>query len=473
MGLLDLPLEISTEIILHLDTFSNVLSFASTCKATAQQLNFASTMLGITWPGPFKLAEGLRPGRIPLWKKKKLSSLLSLKGNDSAKFDFFDHDINLAEISGITRLKTIHARIEKWVDQQANFPFRSTVDLVVPEEPEDDGLALAPHIYKLEIQQTAKPREGAKYTVKSETERTRMIETVYKIIILQLDLFSFSYVRRERRRVLDYIVNYAPILRMDLRTCIEIAVLLRVMFLELGVERKLTRYNQRSSQCQLFNTKQLRNVLSFGINLRLEIVRRGGVLLPARLEYYSSELLNLTYDFDITRQSQQLSGTKVQHIFWDENQLTMGRLFEALSNTSAAAAAAEWLQVPSSLQQVALRYLKPNSKLGLPEETFKSKRSVTQFTKQLNRLLVDARTPELATFEGLRLDGNGSFVNHGLSEDAGAGEKEILHNDSEDSVRGVFAGKDLDSLRRGNKDHRKAHELGVRWFALSNYEIGL
>ncbi|RPA85816.1 hypothetical protein BJ508DRAFT_302641 [Ascobolus immersus RN42] len=341
---LSLPVELTCEIFILLDSIADALSLASVSKAHQQRFLACSYRQALKlWPGAFELLDFQRPGYIPEQKRRVLF--------DAGRYRYTDVDAgtprciffigmvakdslppkpapNVTE-EDVVQLLRNHTVIEGWIRRHAKFDRKVRMSWNLK-----DGLW--PASFKVRPPRSLCEAENG--VAFSRSELNRMVNTFYTVLYLHFNSIAITQftlpATDEKRKDTDPLayfeafVNHAPAFQLSTRQLLEVAVLLRVLFFESRINEFLAWHpNQlprghtppKNSEIErqespLFSTLLVRRALSAAINHRLCMIFSRP--FQGRLTIFSVD--EELREFEPANTS--AIAYPIRHIFWDENQ---------------------------------------------------------------------------------------------------------------------------------------------------------
>ncbi|RPA73365.1 hypothetical protein BJ508DRAFT_313846 [Ascobolus immersus RN42] len=333
-GFLDLPVEITWEIYLQLDSFSDALSLASVSKATQERfMAYSYSIAAKKWPGPFGLLDFQRPGYMPKWKREKIIEISENHINGIPRASFFtgiDPVSSLSRSPGvcislqdIVQLIKEHRRIRKWIQESVQFPFKNKL--------KEHGSLSLKNAGKI---RNSKRIEKEKFVPLSDSEVQRMVDTFYTVVDLHLNSVAFARMGPTGSITTVDITNFGPAFSLSTRRLLEAAVLIRVLFMESMLSelrshpRKGVKIAEdpeflRQYRSPLFNTVHIRKAITWALNFQARILTVHG-LTPRRYPVNVPHLLGMYHRSELA----DFGKTNFQrHFFWDENQEVLNGFF--------------------------------------------------------------------------------------------------------------------------------------------------
>ncbi|RPA75061.1 hypothetical protein BJ508DRAFT_365871 [Ascobolus immersus RN42] len=445
IGLLDLPTELVVLVFQTTNSLQDAVALSSTCKFTRQIYEYDCRIGMAGMPSAFELLNLQRPDVISAWRNENLRPHLARYRPAGSKFKFLNVSTTnrltnpslsprMNSFTGIEERKQLqmnHSIIARLVRDHAKFEYRASFTLV-------DGLE--DFFYRIN-----KARDyfggvtdvaGRQSITPSSSETTRLLETTYLAAALQLKIYAFGrYTQNGKLKGGRTILNYAPLLSLSFRQCLELVAALRVLFVEADLgslnnmywlhysrhpptgsyNRKLCATgSEERKQHPIFSTSNLRMTLAMVVNMRARIYSVLGALKckPSALSPDFVDLSPINHP--------------LRSIFWDENRPVLSKLFKRLDRRIA--------QSPDEIAKAALP-LHPKSTTNETE--------IKEYLTRLNSLADNLKTgfnkQYLPDFEALRVDRDGVllFTKTGIKNDT-----------SKDGYWGIFRRSDLARLRK-------------------------
>lgn len=174
----------------------------------------------------------------------------------------------------------------------------------------------------------------------SHSEKERIMRACYTIAVTHLQSFYWIKVetRCRRKSISKRVFDLAPILRLSFRQLLELAVALRVLFIEAGPSIATTSFPETYHlECepnfQMFETGALRRLLPTILSIKTKIVYDKQLGLSMSSE---PELKELYKPVKHTARFESLKSCRhpLRSIFFDENQGPLSQLFDHLETSA-------------------------------------------------------------------------------------------------------------------------------------------
>lgn len=287
------------------------------------------------WPAAFGLLDFQRPGFLPKWKKDTLTEIAIDRINGIPRCSFFEGSTTVYSLQPqpsdsilrpeLAQIRRNHSLIEGWVRDHALFKTR----IVLNEG--RGGLFMGRDSEKSK----ALPKKTGKFVTKTSSETARIVETVYTIIGLQLQSFAFARFGNVSGTTskTDFVVDFIPALALTIRQCMEIGIVLKILFHESGISELRAHHHSKETwdrmdpalldllRSPLFRTQSLEYAVNQSLAFRDCLIQLYWRKQYGKLKHRSPPQLYLTNG----------KSTPFRHMFWDENQEFLDTYFDGLT----------------------------------------------------------------------------------------------------------------------------------------------
>ncbi|RPA75845.1 hypothetical protein BJ508DRAFT_311654 [Ascobolus immersus RN42] len=343
----DLPLELWVDIYLRLPD-RDAVALSTTCKQ-ARAIYDSDLRIGFqsVWAQASRLLDMRRPGNLPTWKVESLQRhMLSKRWKDHKTggvryFDWFGvgeeskdgTDVEEWVLEGLPKQSgySNQGSFAKRIFEQQRLFFkrvaeRPILDVKLPIRPDPvEGHLCIPAKKISAIDRWRLPRVSL-----TTSEKDRLVNVLYRMMLLEMDTSSFACFGK-----VSHILNYAPLMEISFCESLEIAVLLKSIFLESTQDRTEGRYMHRKKneiRQPIFNTSRLRSALTSILTIKSRLY---GHILDRQGPF---TILSLGYPYNLNLSQLEWCSWSpavcaTRGMFWDINKADFDLLFELLETT--------------------------------------------------------------------------------------------------------------------------------------------